>query len=64
MNTGVMLSPFLGGMVYDRAGYIPVFLMCLGIIVVVFLLRVSIVDRKTAEKYVKVLSTVDEADQY
>lgn len=37
--------------------------MCLGIIVVVFLLQLSIVDRKTAEKYVKALSTVDEAGQ-
>ena len=63
MNTGVMLSPFLGGLVYDRAGYIPVFLMCLGIIVVVFLLRVCIVERKTAEKYQKVPLTVDEAGQ-
>lgn len=63
MNTGVMLSRFLGGLVYNRAGYIPVFLMCLGIIVVVFFLRVSIVDRKIAEKYLKVLSTVDEAGQ-
>lgn len=63
MNTGVMASPFLGGLVYDRAGYIPVFLMCLGIIAVVFLLRLCIVERKTAEKYPKALSTVDEAGQ-
>lgn len=63
MNTGVMASPLLGGLVYDRAGYLPVFLMCLGIIVVVFLLRLSIVERKTADKYLKELSTVDEAGQ-
>lgn len=63
MNTGVMFSPFLGGLVYDRAGYLPVFFMCLGIIAIVFLLRISIVERKTAAKYQKTLSTADEAGQ-
>ena len=62
MNIGVMVSPFLGGLVYDRAGYYPVFYMCLGVIALVFLLRVSIVERKTAAKYEKVPSTADEAD--
>lgn len=63
MNIGAMASPFLGGLVYDRVGYLPVFFMCLGIIVVVFLLRISIVERKTAEKYLKALPKVDEAGQ-
>lgn len=62
MNIGVMVSPFLGGLVYDRAGYYPVFYMCLGVIALVFLLRVSIVERKAAAKYEKVPSPADEAD--
>lgn len=62
MGMGVMVSPFLGGLVYDRAGYYPVFYMCLGVIAFVFLLRVSIIERKTAAKYEKVPSTADEAD--
>ena len=47
---------------YDKAGYSPVFFMCLGIIAFVFLLRVSIVGREAAVKYGKEPSTADEVD--
>lgn len=60
-NHWVMVSPFLGGLVYDRAGYYPVFYFCLGVIALVFLFRVSVVERKTAAKYEKVPSMADEA---
>lgn len=36
--------------------------MCLGVIALVFLFRVSVVERKTAAKYEKVPSMADEAD--
>lgn len=59
-----MVSPFLGGLVYARAGYLPVFYICLGIIAFVFLIRISIVEQKTLAKYRKeALSTADEAGQ-
>ena len=61
MNLGVMLSPFLGGLVYDRAGYHAVFIMCIGVLAFVFLLRISIIERGTAAKYEKVSSIGDEA---
>ena len=51
MNMGVMISPFLGGLVYDKAGYYPVCAMGLSVIAFNFLLRLLVVDRKQAQKY-------------
>ena len=61
MNIGVMVSPFLGGLVYDKAGYYSVFIMCLGVLAFVFLLRISIIERGTAAKYEKRSSMGGEA---
>ena len=61
MNIGVMISPFLGGLVYEKAGHYPVFIMCLGVLVFDFLLRVSILERGTAAKYEKTSSMEVEA---
>ena len=51
MNMGVMISPFLGGLVYDKAGYNPVCAMGLSVIAFNFLLRLLVVERKQAQKY-------------
>ena len=51
MNMGVMVSPFLGGLVYDRAGYYSVCAMGLSVITFNFLLRLLVVDRKQAQRF-------------
>ena len=51
MNMGVMISPFLGGLVYDKAGYYPVCAMGLSVIAFNFLLRLLVVDREKARRY-------------
>jgi MFS family permease len=62
MNIGVMVSPFLGGLVYAKAGYYQVFAMCLGVLILVFLLRISIIEQKAVAKYERVTSPGDEAN--
>lgn len=51
MNMGVMISPFLGGLVYEKAGYYSVCAMGLSVIAVDFVLRLVLIERKDAEKY-------------
>lgn len=51
MNMGVMISPFLGGIVYQKAGYYAVCAMGLGVIGLDLLLRLLIIEKKDAKKY-------------
>ena len=48
---GLIISPLLGGIVYARAGYMAVFAMALSLIVVDILMRLSMIEKKTAAKY-------------
>lgn len=51
MNFGVLVSPTLGGIVYEKAGFYPVFIMGLGVVLINLILILLMIDRKTAEKY-------------
>lgn len=51
MNFGVLVSPTLGGIVYEKAGFYPVFIMGLGVVLVNLVLILLMIDRKTATKY-------------
>ncbi|KAJ5817890.1 hypothetical protein N7447_007898 [Penicillium robsamsonii] len=51
MNLGVLVSPTLGGIMYEKAGFYPVFIMGLGVVFVNLILILFMIDRKTAEKY-------------
>lgn len=51
MNMGVMISPFLGGLVYEKAGYYAVCAMGLSVIGIDLLLRLVLIERKHARKY-------------
>lgn len=48
---GLIVSPLLGGIVYAKAGYMAVFGMALGLIVVDILMRLIMIEKKTAAKY-------------
>lgn len=51
MNLGLLVSPSLGGAIYDMAGYDAVFALTLGLIVLVFVLRVAVVEKATATRF-------------
>lgn len=51
MNFGVLVSPTLGGIVYEKAGFYPVFIMGLGVVLINLILILLMIDRKTAAKY-------------
>jgi MFS family permease len=51
MNFGVLISPTLGGIVYEKTGYYPVFIMSLGVVAINLVLILLIIDKKAAAKY-------------
>ena len=51
ISVGELLSPLLGGVVYDKAGSSAVFGMGLGLLVVDFFMRLVLIEKKTAAKY-------------
>ena len=51
MSMGVLIGPFLGGVVYARSGYNAVFGMTYGLIVLDILLRVVLIERKIAKRW-------------
>ncbi|KAA8917763.1 hypothetical protein TRICI_000071 [Trichomonascus ciferrii] len=46
MNLGTFCGPLVGGIVYDRAGYYPVFYVCFGILVVDVVLRLLMIEKR------------------
>lgn len=47
INLGVLLSPLLGGVVFNRGGYYSVFAMVFALIALDIILRLAIVERKS-----------------
>ncbi|KAL8814605.1 MAG: hypothetical protein Q9223_006183 [Gallowayella weberi] len=48
---GLIVSPLLGGIVYAKSGYMSVFAMALALIVLDILMRLVMIEKKTAAKY-------------
>ena len=59
MNLGALIAPFLAGAVYDHLGYYPVWIMCLIVIAFDFVLRLIMVEKRTARKWLEVEETTD-----
>ena len=51
MNLGALIAPFLAGAIYDRAGYYAVFIVCLGVVAFDFVLRLIMIEKGKAEKW-------------
>lgn len=51
MSLAVLAAPLLGGVVFDRAGYYPVFAMCFALIAVDIFLRLTLIEKKVAAKW-------------
>ena len=53
MHLGLLLSPFLAGAIYERAGYDAVFAVLLGVIGFDFVLRVAMIEKKVAARWLE-----------
>ncbi|KAI4201647.1 MAG: hypothetical protein LQ350_003126 [Teloschistes chrysophthalmus] len=51
---GLIVSPLLGGIVYAKAGYMAVFGMAMGLIIFDIVMRLIMIEKKTAAKYTDV----------
>lgn len=51
MSLGMLISPLLGGVVYDKAGYTAVFAMCYALIGLDVILRLLLVEKKVATRW-------------
>ena len=52
MNLGALIAPLLAGTIYDKAGYYAVWIVCLAVVAFDFILRLSIVEKKTAKSWI------------
>lgn len=59
---GLIVSPLLGGLVYAKAGYMSVFAMAISLIVFDILMRLCMIEKKTAAKYLS-LEEVHEGNE-
>lgn len=63
MSLGILVAPLLGGVVYERAGYYPVFYMAFGLLAVDVVLRLVLVEKKIAIQWAPELGLdVEDAD--
>ena len=53
MNGGFLLSPFLAGFVYAKAGYFPVFAMVIVVLTADLLLRATMIEKRIAKQWDK-----------
>ncbi|KAL8685453.1 MAG: hypothetical protein Q9224_005810, partial [Gallowayella concinna] len=51
MSAGVMIGPFIGGIIYARAGYLAVFAVVLAAIASDFVLRLFMIEKQSARKW-------------
>jgi MFS family permease len=56
MNLPLLLGPVLGGIVYAERGYFPVYYMAFGLVFLDILLRVALVEKKVASKWMEELA--------
>lgn len=53
MTGGFLLSPFLAGIVYAKAGYFPVFAMVIAVLTADLLLRAAMIEKRIAKQWDK-----------
>ena len=51
VNIGIVLAPFIGGIVYARLGYAALFVVMLALIAVDVVLRLFMIEKKVAEQW-------------
>lgn len=53
MSLGLLVSPSIGGAVYDHVGYYPVFYVAFGCIFLDIILRLILIEKKIARQWIK-----------
>ena len=53
LNLGLLIAPSLAGLIYEKAGYYAVFSMILGVISFDVVLRLSMIEKRTAMKWLE-----------
>lgn len=53
MNGGALVTPFIAGAIYDHAGYYAVWGVCLGVIGFDFILRMTMIEKSRAKKWLE-----------
>lgn len=61
-SLGILTAPLLGGVVYAKGGYYPVFAMCFGLLVVDIVLRLVIIEVKEAKRWLDQPSNLPSED--
>ncbi|KIV99584.1 uncharacterized protein PV09_08761 [Verruconis gallopava] len=51
VNLGTQAAPVLGGVLYSKTGYASVFALCLGLVCIDIVLRLLMIEKKTAARY-------------
>ena len=51
MSAGTLVAPLVGGIVYNKAGYYPVYYMCFGMIILDIFLRTVLIEKKVARRW-------------
>ncbi|RFU29083.1 hypothetical protein B7463_g7272, partial [Scytalidium lignicola] len=52
-SLGTVIAPVLGGIIYHNVGYYPVFAMCFALVAIDILLRLTIIEKKSAAKWLQ-----------
>lgn len=51
MSMGLLIAPVIGGIVYETAGYYPVFYIAFGVVAMDILLRLAMIEKKVARQW-------------
>jgi MFS family permease len=51
MSMGILVAPLLGGIVYEKAGYYPVFYMAFALVALDIFLRLALIEKKVARQW-------------
>ena len=52
ISVGELAAPVLGGVLYEKTGYVGVFAVGAGMLALDFLMRILVIEKKTAAKYI------------
>lgn len=61
-SLGTLIAPLLGGLIYAKAGYYPVFGMCFTLIALDVVLRLCVIEAKDAKSWLKVEEREEEQE--
>ncbi|KAL9613146.1 MAG: hypothetical protein Q9167_002311 [Letrouitia subvulpina] len=62
MSVAILVSPLLGGVVYERTGYYGVYCMAFALIIIDIILRLTMVEKKIAKKWIGSLELANTQD--